>query len=179
MLTEPLPSTLDLRKAATRGVSVKGTVKALDLQRFRPLLAEDEGVVQADLTFSRDQENRFLVAVSVAVEVQVICQRCLEPMALLVAGENTLAIVWTDEEAAQLPKHLEPLIVNEEAYSLWDVVEDELILALPPFSYHRLEECKQIQIESDFSTSLPDQEAGEEKPNPFDVLAQLKPGNKH
>jgi uncharacterized protein len=98
---------------------------------------------------------------------------------LYLEGENTLAIVWTDEQAAQLPRHLEPLIVNEEAYSLWDVVEDELILALPPFSYHPLEECKQIQIESDFSTSLPDQEAGEEKPNPFDVLAQLKPGNKH
>src|SRR5210317_73174 len=179
MLTEPLPSTLDLRKAAARGVSVKGTLKALDLQRFRPLLADDDALVQAELAFSRDEENRFLVTVLVAVEVQVICQRCLEPMALYLEGENTLAIVWTDEQAAQLPRHLEPLIVNEEAYSLWDVVEDELILALPPFSYHPLEECKQIQIESDFSTSLPDQQAGGDKPNPFDVLAQLKPGNKH
>lgn len=179
MSTEPLPSTLDLRKAAARGVRVEGTVKALDLQRFLPLLADDEGIVQAQLTFSRDEENRFLVTVSVAVDVQVICQRCLEPMTQRVAGENALAMVWTDEQAAQLPRHLEPLIVNEDAYSLWDLVEDELILALPPYCYHRREECKQIEIESDFSTSLPNPDAVEEKTNPFDVLAQLKPGNKH
>ena len=174
MLSEPLPSTLDVRKAATRGVDVKGTLKPLDLQRFRGLLADDSGAIEAVLSFSRDEENRYLVAVSVVVEVQVICQRCLEPMALLVAGENTLAIVWTDEEAAHLPRHLEPLIVNEEAYSLWDVVEDELILAMPPFSYHDLADCK--QIEAGLSPP-PDEEVGGNRPNPFDVLAQLKPGS--
>ena len=57
------------------------------------------------------------------------------------ACENTLAVVWTDDQAAHLPRHLEPLVVEDEACSLWDVVEDELILALPSFSYHETEEC--------------------------------------
>jgi len=177
MLTEPLPTTLDIRKAAARGVSVSGTLKALDLQRFRLLLADDEGIVSARFAFSRDEENRYLVTVSVAVDVNVTCQRCLEPVAKHVASENTLAVVWSDEQAAHLPRHLEPLIASEEASSLWDLVEDELILTLPPFSYHEIEDCN--QIEADFSAPPAEQSKAQEKPNPFDVLAQLKPGNKH
>ena len=177
MLTEPLPTTLDIRKAATRGVSVSGTVKALELQRFRPLLADDEGTVSAHFAFSRDLENRYLVTVSVTVDVNVICQRCLEPVAKHLDSENTLAVVWSDEQAGHLPSHLEPLIATDEASSLWDLVEDELILALPPFSYHEIEECN--QIEAGFSAPPAEQAVAEEKPNPFDVLAQLKPGNTH
>mgnify|MGYP001553762146 FL=1 len=177
MLTEPLPTTLDARKAAARGVSVSGTIKALDLQRFRPLLAGDEGDIQVHLTFSRDEENRYLVNVAVAVDVMVTCQRCLEPMSTRIASENTLAIVWTDEQAAHLPRHLDPLIVEDEACNLWDLAEDELILAMPPFSYHGTDECK--QFETGFPAQPDDKVEEVEKPNPFDVLAQLKPGNEH
>ena len=177
MLTEPLPTTLDARKAAARGVSVSGTIKALDLQRFRPLLAGDDGDIQVHLTFSRDEENRYLVNVAVAVDVMVTCQRCLEPMSTHIASENILAIVWTDEQAAHLPRHLDPLIVEEEACNLWDLAEDELILAMPPYSSHGTDECK--QIETGFSAEPDERVEQVEKPNPFDVLAQLKPGNKH
>ena len=176
MLTEPLPTTLDIRKAAARGVSIDGALKVLDLTRFRPLLAGDEGVAQVHLAFSRDEENRFLVALKVDVDVIVTCQRCLEPMTTHLASENVLAVVGNDEQAAQLPRHLEPLIVEGDICSLREVVEDELILALPAFNYHAPAECKQIEA------GLSGPTAGESvggRPNPFDVLAQLKPGNEH
>ncbi len=173
MLTEPLPTTLDIRKAAARGVSVDGALKVLDLQRFRPLLAGDEGLVQAHLAFSRDEENRFLVSLTVAVDVMVTCQRCLEPMATHLTSENVLAVVWSDEQASQLPRHLDPLIVEGEACNLRDIVEDELILAMPSFSYHPPGECDLIDNDR---SQPPGQEGSEVKPNPFDVLAQLKPG---
>jgi uncharacterized protein len=176
MLTEPLPSTLDVRKAAVRGVSVSGTLRPLDLQRFRPLLAADEGAIEAELSFSRDEENRYVIRVAAEADVSVTCQRCLEPMAEHLTSENTLAVVWTDEQAAHLPRHLDPLIVAQDACSLWELVEDELILAMPPFSYHDTEECKE-RI-AGFSDPVPEEDAAEDKPNPFNVLAQLKPGNK-
>ena len=177
MLTEPLPTTLDVRKAAARGVGVNGVLNPVDLQRFRPLLASDEGSIRVELSFSRDEENRYLVHVSVAADVVVICQRCLEAMPESVASDNTLAVVWTDEQAAQLPRHLEPLIVEEQSCSLWDLVEDELILAMPSFSYHDTDECKK-RI-ADFSDQEVVEAVEEKKPHPFNVLAQLKPGNKH
>ncbi|RLA61745.1 MAG: hypothetical protein DRR04_02005 [Gammaproteobacteria bacterium] len=176
MLTEPLPSTLDVRKAAARGVSVSGKLKPLDLQRFRPLLAADEGSIEAQLLFSRDEENRYVIHVTVAADVSVTCQRCLEPMPAHLTSDNTLAVVWTDEQAAHLPRHLDPLIVAQDACSLWELVEDELILAMPPFSYHNTENC--LQRIADFSDPAPEEGTVEDKPNPFNVLAQLKPGNK-
>jgi len=177
MLTEPLPTTLDVRKVTSRGVSVSGIVKPLDLQRLRPLLADDEGTIEAELVFSRDEENRHLIHVIAKADVMVTCQRCLEPMLEHLDSDNTLAVVWTDEQAAHLPRHLDPLIVEEEACSLWELVEDELILAMPPFSYHDTKECKDRIKE--FSDPEPEEDAQEGKPNPFNVLAQLKPGNKH
>ena len=92
-------------------------------------------------------------------------------------SDNTLAVVWTDEQAAHLPRHLDPLIVDEEACSLWELVEDEQILAMPPFSYHDPKECNDRRKEC--SDPEPEEDAQEGKPNPFNVLAQLKPGNKH
>jgi DUF177 domain-containing protein len=178
MLSEPLPSTLDVRKAAVRGVSVSGALKPVDLPRFRPLLAADEGFVQAVLTFSRDEENRYLIHLALEAEVVVTCQRCLEPVCRSVASDNTLAVVWTDEQAAHLPRHLEPLILENEACNLWALVEDELILALPPFSYHDTQECKKIL--AGYTAAGPEHEvAPASKPNPFNVLEQLKPGSKH
>ena len=175
MLTEPLPSTLDVRKAAVRGVSISGTLRPLDLQRFRPLLAADEGTIKADLSFSRDEENRYVIHVAVEADVSVTCQRCLEPMPAHLTSENTLAVVLTDEQAAHLPRHLDPLIAAQEGCSLWELVEDELILAMPPFSYHDTEDCKERIV--GFSDPATEEAAAEEKPNPFNVLAQLKPGN--
>ena len=90
MLTEPLPNALDVRKASARGVSISGTLKPLDLPRFKALLADEAGAIRADLAFSRDEENRPVVQVKIAAEVAVICQRCLNAMQVDVEGENQL-----------------------------------------------------------------------------------------
>jgi uncharacterized protein len=113
MLTEPLPNSLDVRKAATRGVSVNGVLKPHNLQRFRDVLADDKGEIEANLVFSRDEENRFLVTVAVKADVALVCQRCLEPMPAHLEVGNVLAVVWDDEYALQLPRGLEPLIVGD------------------------------------------------------------------
>ncbi len=115
-------------------------------------------------------------ASALEVDVTVTCQRCLEPMPQHLSSENTLAVVWTDEQAAHLPRHLDPLILEDEPCRLWDLVEDELILALPAFSYHDTEACNDSM--SGYTDPSPKEAAGEEKPNPFEVLAQLKPGTK-
>ena len=176
MWTEPLARSLDVRRAAARGAAVCGAGDPQQLPRFRALLAEDSGTIAADLAFSRDEENRFVIRVSVSAEVQVVCQRCLQPMPLALAADNTLAVVWNDEQARQLPRSLEPLILGEdEDCSLWDIVEDELILGLPAFSYHDTDDCKKILAE--FSAPPAEAGGGEEKSNPFNVLAQLKPGD--
>lgn len=176
MLTDPLPGTLDVRKAATRGAIVRGTLKPLELPRFRDLLAADEGVVEAVLTFSRDEEGRYLVQAIIDSMVTVTCQRCLQPMPVQLLTDSTLAVVWTDEQAKTLPASLEPVIVTEEEWSLRDLVEDELVLAMPPFSYHEQADCNTVLADLN---AEPEADEPAKKSNPFDVLAQLKPGDTH
>jgi uncharacterized protein len=176
MLTQPLPRTLDVRTATGRGATISGVLKPHQLQRFRSLLASDEGSIDVELAFSRDEENRYLVRVRVGAAVMVLCQRCLEPMATRLASDNSLAVVWSDDEAARLPGHLDPLIVPVEECDLWIVVEDELILALPAFCYHDTAECRKKLADY---TASPDEEPVDDRPNPFDVLAQLKPGKEN
>lgn len=175
MSTEPLPSELDARKAAARCALVSGTLRPADMPRFRALLAGEEGRIRAELAFSRDEEGRSLVRVVIDADVEVTCQRCLQPLNRHVESDSMLAIVWTEEQARQLPRHLEPLVVAAEDADLWSVVEEELMLAMPAFSYHASEACKEIL--ADYSGAAPEEEvpAGK-KPNPFDVLAQLKRG---
>ena len=68
---------LDVRKAAVRGLGVSGLLKPQDLKRFRPLLGGDEGSISVELVFSRDEESRYLVQVSIDAKIVVICQRCV------------------------------------------------------------------------------------------------------
>jgi len=177
MLTEPLPTTLDVRKAAVRGIDVRGSLKPVDLKRFRPLLGSDEGNIAIEMDFSRDNENRYLLQVKLEADVIVTCQRCLQTMPQHLSCVNALAIVWTDEEAVSLPRHLDPLVVSDVSCNLWEVVEDELILTIRPFNYHDVADCRMMI--ADFPEPAPRQDARDNTPNPFKALGQLKPGHKH
>lgn len=181
MLNAPLPGTLDVRKAATRGATVQGRLALEDLPRFRSLLAGDEGSVEASLALSRDEEGRYLLHIVTDASVEVTCQRCLRAMPLSLHADSVLAAVWTDEQARHLPSHLDPLIQGEEECDLRELVTEELILALPPVSSHERKDCNTLLAEyaapaGDDSESEP---AAEKRPNPFDILAQLKRGDKH
>lgn len=172
MLNDPLPSTLDVRKAAARDVVVEGVVRLDQLPRFAQMLASQEGAVEARLSCSRDEEQRYIVDITVTADVEVICQRCLGPMREALHTGNRLAVVWTDEQAAQLPRHLDPLIVEEQQCDVYAVIEDELILAMPAFSYHDTEACSRRTVEILDPSVGP--EKIEERPNPFEALAALK-----
>ena len=178
MLTEPLPQTLDIRNAAAKEATVSGVLEPVHLPRFRELLASDAGKIEAQFTFGKDEEGRYRVQLHLEGQVEVTCQRCLEAMPETVTADNQLALVWSDEQARHLPRHLDPLIATEEACNLWELVEDELILALPPFSYHDTEECKEI-LSGYTAGPAVEEEEGNARPNPFDVLAQLKSDDKH
>ena len=175
MFTEPLPSTLDARKAAARGISVSGSLALPELTRVGSLLASTKGTVEAQCSFSRDHEKRYVIDVSVRAQVEVVCQRCLEAVPLEVKAENQLAVVLDDDQAKALPTRLDPLLLGEEPCDLWSLVEDELILNLPIVSYHDTAACKQTLAE--YAPSAPGTDAKQE--NPFAVLEQLKSSPKN
>ncbi|MCR8921949.1 YceD family protein [Dasania sp. GY-MA-18] len=142
------------------------------MPRLTSLLANDEGLVTAELQFYIDEGRKRRIDGKINAHVNVVCQRCLDAVAIDVVSEFNLAIVWTDDQAKQLPKTLDPLIVGEELTDLAEIVEEELILSLPIVSYHELDSCKQVTRSFGEAEAAPVKE--EPKDNPFKVLEQLR-----
>ena len=175
MKTGALPKQLDLRGLAARGVQISGTVSPDDL----PRLAES-GIGVADLgsaafDFRRDEAARYVVAVSVEAKVVMQCQRCLSDMEVPITTASLMACVWTDEEAASLPATYEPLLV-EDAADLSDIVEEEILLAIPVSPIHETgwksalqEAAHGVEVEG-----LEKVEDAGERESPFAVLERLK-----
>ena len=95
------------------------------------------------------------------------CQRCLEPVSYSVTAHIDVALVWNEDQAKALPGRLDPWLVGEERMVLTDLIEEELLLAMPLVALH--DPCP---------TALPQDRGEPEKhenaDNPFAVLAKLK-----
>ena len=175
MKTGALPKQLDLRGLAARGVQISGTVSPDDL----PRLAESGiGIVDlgsAAFDFRRDEEARYVVAVSVEAKVVMQCQRCLSDMEVPISTASLMACVWTDKEAAALPATYEPLLVDDTA-DLSDIVEEEILLAIPVSPIHETEcksELQQAALAVEVEGLEKVEDAGERE-SPFAVLERLK-----
>lgn len=176
MSATPLPTGIDIRKWVVKGAEFSAEVPIASLPRIQDLLASHDANLQVELRFFIDEERHRRISGRLQGVVQVFCQRCLNAMDMPVDTRFELAVVWSEQDAERLPKSLEPLIVGEELSDLADVVADELILGLPYVSYHDPEHCEQQAGYSSGESPAPAaSETGHaEKPNPFQVLEQIK-----
>ena len=175
MKTGALPKQLDLRGLAARGVQISGTVSLDDLPRLAEAGIGIVDLGSAAFDFRRDEEARYVVAVSVEAKVVMQCQRCLRDMEVPITTASLMACVWTDEEAAALPAAYEPLLVNDTA-DLSDIVEEEILLAIP-FSPIHEKECKSAEQRAALGTDTEEPAAVDEtgeRDSPFAVLEGLK-----
>ena len=173
-LAGPLPEFLDVRKAASRELSIDGTVALASMPRLAECVVAADGVAMAKFVFSRDAENRYVVELHVEAQVQVTCQRCLEPMDMPLRVRSRLALVGDVDSAKQLPGVLDPWIVDSDQASLWSLVEEELMLAVPVVAYHDDENCNALLARFRVPPVAEDS-AQSSADNPFKVLEQLKP----
>jgi uncharacterized protein len=111
------------------------------------------------------------LALTAQVALPMICQRCLGPVDVPVPVGREFRFVATEAIAeAQDEESQEDVLVLSRDFNLLELIEDELIMALPVVPKHTV--CPgavKLQVaDPDFA------DEGEEKPNPFAVLEQLK-----
>lgn len=170
-MSGPIPEFIDPRRLADRGVTLQGKISADRLPRLLAAVNAVIDEVNVDLSFTRDEQGLPVLRGHYQARVEMICQRCLEGVTLPLDSQCEVGFVVSDEAAKQLPRHYEPVIVDDEKLNLLSLIEEELLLALPAVPMHPLEKC---QHPDGF---VPDEEAEEEaqeRPNPFSVLAKLK-----
>ena len=139
-------------------------------KRLRDSLVDADGEVRFALEFGRDASNQAFVEVRADAELPLLCQRTLERYLHRIRLVQQLGLITSEAQEDALPEQMEPLLVPESGeMPAIDLVEDELILAVPV-----------VPMNPD--SELPSQEWHEEEEeesvdgsrNPFGVLAQLK-----
>jgi uncharacterized protein len=167
-----LPPSLDLARAARQTYGLEGRLPVKSLPRLVAALASDAGEVQVELEAGLDPARRVLITGRIDAELELQCQRCLEPVKLKVHAEPNLAWVKTDEQLAALPDEYEPLLSIDGHIELRDLLADELLLALPLVPRHEGDAACGGFTEAAEKNAEP----AEVRKNPFAELAKLKRG---
>lgn len=178
-MLSPLPEMANPRRLCDAGKSFEGSLALSSFERLASLLASPAGELSYELHFDRGEKGRAQITGHIKATVQVVCQRCMEAMTYPVDTPLSLALVSGPDEAERLPEAFDPVLIEDEKpVRLADLLEDELLLALPAAPVHPVEACA-VRPE-DFSSmpaadEVAEAEEAADKANPFAVLAGLKP----
>ena len=119
-----------LSELAARKARISRTVDASALERFSALCDCPEPV-RAQLQFRFDREGLLRMEGELAVRVAVECHRCLEPVRVGLESAFSVVIAASGTEATRLGAEQDVLCVDGEEAGIAELIEDELILALP------------------------------------------------
>lgn len=168
---QSVPETLDAWRQVTARRGYDGRVPLASLQRLAGLLVEPEGDATFSLEFDRDSLGVAYVGLTVEAGLPLLCQRTLERFVLPVRIDQRMGLIRSEAEESALPPGYEPLLVDESGeLRTLDLVEDELILAVPVVPV--MPGTEAVEQEWGSGPATPDE--APERPNPFAALASLK-----
>ena len=168
-MLERLPKLIDPIMFAESKRELSGTIELNSLARLKALLLEEAGSAELRLSFIKDGRLATIKGV-VKADLVLSCQNCLQPIKVAVEAKFHLAVVRSVDEVNRLAERYEPLLIEESNILLNDIIEEELLLAVPDFPKHS-EPCFKNQSVS--GKSLPQVEQSETN-NPFAILSKLK-----
>lgn len=179
MTDSPVPAYVDTRKIFLQRGAVAGKIALHRMGRFSELLANHAGFVSVDLEFFKDESGRHRISGRLHAEVAVVCQRCLEPLDIVLDDDIKLAVLKDESQVASLDAEFDPWICSDTKLEISSLVEEQLILCLPIVSLHDTAHCNGISAYLR-TTSNYEQDPALGTVNPFEVLKSLKghEGNK-
>lgn len=131
-MSDRLPVHVDPVSLAEKGRAIEGHVPVEAFRRLAGWLHASEGALEVSLRFGRDDAGRHVVQGRIRGALELLCQRCLAPYRLPVDLEPVLMLVTSEAAADALPGELDALVVDaRRSVHTVDMIEDELILALP------------------------------------------------
>jgi uncharacterized protein len=161
---------IDTLEFAREGRSVVGTLALSSLPRLLEFVSES---VVSMTTLNCELEGRrdggHWLHLKVQGQFDLTCQRCLGPMPFTLDIDTELEVIppgapWPDEvlEDGAVSLGADAIAANE-AMAVAELIEEEVLLALPIAPKHQEEDCVP-----------PEGNDGKRAASPFAVLAQLK-----
>lgn len=178
----PDPRALDLPPLARAGATLQGTQPLADMPRLAESVLATADADPAPVTWTAAAlqrpvtggEPELWLHLQARAEVRLECQRCLQPMGQTLQVDRRLRFVRGEDEAARLDEESDDdVLALPVRLNLLELLEDELILALPLVPRH--ETCPQPLPGAGDPAAAP-VPAADERPHPFAALAALKRG---
>ena len=142
--TRPMPppwsKPLEVDRLSRGGAEVEFDIPLAALPRLVSRSAGIGGSVQGVVRFGR-QSGAAVLDLSLEGVAMLQCQRCMQSMELPVRSAVRVALLASAAEAGALPEAVEPMLAPEGRISVADVVEEELLLALPIVALHEAGAC--------------------------------------
>ena len=149
------------------------TIPLAELPRVSHELTTADGEARGNVRFSR-QLGQSVADLDVSAAPEVVCQRCMQVMRWPVKVKTRIALVSDYNAADRVPEGLEVFLVEADSVSVRDLVDEEILLALPNVARHAEgSEC------ADSKMQLPGQEVDAEEAvdrqvqKPFAQLGEL------
>lgn len=168
---------LDIDRLPADGEARAVSLPQAALPRLAAGLTAAEGQVDATITFDRLGATPVL-DVSARTRAELVCQRCLQPLKVELTGESRVGLVETLAQADALPADVEPVWIDGRKVDLGELVEEELLLALPLVPMHERGDpaCRAIDAIAATEHGVPPDDDGgadEVVQRPFAELAEL------
>jgi uncharacterized protein len=171
-MSAEVPEVLDAWRMVAARRSFDGRLPLTALVRLRDLLTDDQGEVRFSLDFGQDALQVPFVELRIEAELPLTCQRSLQRFLFPVLVVQRLGLIrgssqTVEADEAALPSGYEALEIGDDGQLRpADLVEDELILAVPLVPVKPGSES----VERDWPVQAEEQE----RTNPFAALAALK-----
>ncbi|MCZ6475262.1 MAG: YceD family protein [Gammaproteobacteria bacterium] len=135
-------SLYDLDVLADREAVLSGEIELRQLTRLREILHSDRGSIQTSLKFHRHAHSAVTVELTFTTAVELICQRCLEPLVQEVSEQVSLTLLEPGSMDGEIAKQNEAVVLKDGKLNPAALLEDELILSLPIIPRHtKIDEC--------------------------------------
>ena len=179
-----LPVQIDPIRLAVSRQQLEGELEISRLKRLTELLTLPDGVVKVQLDFDVDTNKIRHVRGLLSANLSLCCQRCLQALPWQLEADVSLAFIAHEHQIDELVAEYEPYLLETSTIVLSDMIEDEILLALPQVPMHDESEChpavplKEFNSVDDLAEVNKSQNAesktASKRDNPFDVLTSIK-----
>jgi uncharacterized protein len=173
-MSTAMPESVDAWRLVSARRVFTGSLPLAGMTRLAASLADTVGECSYRVEFGRDEFGVAFVELAADVALPLVCQRTLERFELPVRIEQRMGLIRDEREEAGLSPGYEPVLLPDDArLNPAELVEDELILAIPVVPVKPGTEAIQAHW-----VEAVEEEAEDERPNPFAALSELKTGNR-
>ncbi len=130
-MSAALPEKVEALRAVATRREYQGRIALRQLPRLCEALANAEGQVEYRFEFGRDEFRIAYLDLELTGELPLVCQRTLEPFAWPLRLSQRMGLIQRESDEAGLPEGYEALLLMDGELALADVIQDEVLLALP------------------------------------------------